>query len=235
MTKLVRVKICLTLPFHFMNQGQYISTFMVAFQKKNAVEESSIDRPPVSSTKTDSYDPYSTRIMNFFFGIPTNEDLRRYYFWESINVGEREFESIARKKRSLRLTKLWKAQWFGRLEMKVAGGGAVNNMNRQWDWRGIFAIVQGHRFVWWGSEKGFDLGENPMGQIYFAGHSGLATLSPLEMRELKKGEIPLVVNIFGRSASLGGQQTKISLLAPDNRAKGKLEDAIIETCLGKHD
>lgn len=177
-------------------------------------------------TESDDYDPYFTRITNFFLGIPTNEDLRRYYFWEAINVGEREREVLAKKKRVARLTKLWKAQWFGRLEMKARELLTSSNSKRLCDWRYIFAIIQGHRFIWWNSEKDFDLGENPAGQIYFAGHSGLATMSPLEMRELKKGEIPFVVNIFGRTAASGGHQTKISLLAPDYQVKEHFEAAV---------
>jgi len=119
---------------------------------------------------TDNYDPYSTRIMNFFLGIPTNEDLRRYYFWEATKVGEREREVLAKKKRATRLTKLWNAQWFGKLELKVRSYAATGDSNRQWDWKSTFAIIQGHRFIWWDSEKDFDEGENPSGQIFFAGH-----------------------------------------------------------------
>jgi len=91
-------------------------------------------------------------------------------------------------------------------------------------WDPIFAILQGHRFIWWRSEKDFDDGNSPSGHIIFAGHSGLASLSPLELRELKKEEILGVVNIFGRGNK---EQQKISLLLPDNDAKEKFENAVI--------
>ena len=121
---------------------------MVSIRKSDVKEV--IDKAP---TETDDYDPYLTRIVNFFSGIPTNEDLRRYYFWETINVGEREREVLAKKKRVARLTKLWKAQWFGRLEIKALDSLMSSNSKRHWDWRYIFAIIQGHRFIWWKSEK----------------------------------------------------------------------------------
>jgi len=183
----------------------------------------------------DTYDPIWTRFMNFFSSIPTNEDLRRYYFWEAIKVGERERGILANKKRATRLTKLWKAQWFGNLELKVKHYIAIAANERSWDWKHIFCIIQGHRFIWWGSEKDFDEGENPSGQIYFAGHSGLAGLSPLEMRELKSVEVHLVVNIFGRGAISGGQQTKISLLAPDAIVKEAFEGAVLTATMDKKD
>jgi hypothetical protein len=111
-------------------------------------------------------DPYLTRIINFFTSIPTNEDLRRYYFWEARRVGERERARLAEKKRTARLIKLWKASWFGKLEVKVP---RTTTANRSWEWVTVFAIIQGHRFIFWHSETDFDSGENPSGQIYFAG------------------------------------------------------------------
>ena len=111
-------------------------------------------------------DPYSRRIINFFSSIPTSEDLRRYYFWEATRVGERERARLAEKKRTARLIKLWKASWFGNLDLKVK---RTTSASRSWEWAGVFAIVQGHRFIFWRSETDFDSGENPYGQIYFAG------------------------------------------------------------------
>ena len=144
-----------------------------------------------------------------------------------------EREILANKKRAARLTKLWKAQWFGKLELKVKISSSLTE--RQWEWRTIFCIIQGHRFIWWESEKDFDEGENPSGQIYFAGHSGLAGLSPLELREFNTDDVPLVVNIFGRGASRGGELTKISLLTPDLQTKKSLEASVLNAVLDKND
>jgi hypothetical protein len=183
-----------------------------------------------SNENNESYNPVLTRIKNFFMSIPTNEDLRRYYFWEARKVGDREREIWAAKKRTGRLTKLYQAQWFGRLELKTPNVLAPTDDGRLWDWITIFAIIQGHRFIWWRSEKDFDDGENPSGQLFFAGHSGLAGLSPLELRELKKHEIEKVVNIFGRGGKAKGQ-LKISLLVQDRTLKESLETAVLNATL----
>lgn len=210
--------------------SQFITKFMAVYYPHTSPTSESREE---KSKDTDHYDPYMTRIVNFFQGIPTDEDLRRYYFWEAVKVGEQEREILATKKRTARLTKLWKAQWFGHIELKSQNHSASGDDQRKWEWRPIFAIVQGHRFIWWLSEKDFDEGENPNGQIFFAGHSGLAGLSPLELRELEQNEIPLVVSLFGRDAMKTGQQlqTKISMLCPDRVAKESLEKAVLTACL----
>ena len=82
---------------------------------------------------------------------------------------------IASRKRITRLKNLWNAAWFGKLELKVKSlKRHKSSKMRQWDWEGMFAIIQGHRFIWWSSERHFDDGVDPLGQIFFAGHAGLA-------------------------------------------------------------
>ena len=133
-------------------------------------------------------------------------------------------------KRQNRLEKLWKAQWHGTLELKEKKAEQPSSpaFSRNWSWETVFALIEGHRFIWWRSEKQFDTGEAPLGQIYFAGHSGLAGLSPLDLKELSKEEIPFVVLIFGRGTQ--GQQ-KISLLAPSSDAKDSLENAVLDASM----
>ena len=127
----------------------------------------------------------------------------------------------------LRLKRLWKAQWFGTVELMEAT--TSSKADRRWDWEPVFGLVHGHRFIWWRSEKQFDDGESPLGQIYFAGHSGLGGLSPMEMRELSRREALLIVTMFGRG--MEGQQ-KISVLCPEKKTKGALEDAILNASMG---
>merc|ERR1712086_776194 len=57
-------------------------------------------------------------IENLFCSIPTDEDLRRTYFWEAHRLGEKEREKHAIAKRQNRLEKLWKAKWHGALQLK---------------------------------------------------------------------------------------------------------------------
>lgn len=182
------------------------------------------------SSSTDKGNP----LENLFLSIPTDEDLRRTYFWEARRLGEKEREKFAITKRQARLDKLWKAKWHGALELKEKK--AEHNQpptptsSRTWSWEPAFGLIEGHRFIWWRSERHFDTGEAPLGQIFFAGHSGLAGLSPLDLRELSKEEIPKVVSIFGRGSQ--GQQ-KVTLLASSSELKDSLENAVLDASMGK--
>jgi len=162
-------------------------------------------------------------LKNIFVSTPTDEDLRRYYFWESRKVMEQEQEVLARERRKYRLAKLWKARWFGRMEMKIY---SIED-NSMYNWVNIFAVIIGHRFVWWKNEKEFDEGKFPLGHIVFEGHSGLAGLSPRDLRELDKDLLSKVVSIFGRGKN--GQE-KLCLLISDETIKGSFKEAVIRSC-----
>jgi hypothetical protein len=95
-----------------------------------------------------------------------------------------------------------------------------------------FAVVQGHRFVWWETVQDFDNGEVPAGKLFLSGHAGLGGPSPLEMRALSKDELPFCLSIFGRGST--GQQ-RITMILPDEITKQRLEDAISETTSLKND
>ncbi len=203
--------------------GQFGATYYDKYiyqKQKKKIEVSSEDKKP------DASDGGGNVFENMFLSLPTDEDLRRTYFWEARRVGEREREKYAMAKRQTRVEKLWKARWHGSLEMKEKKADATQQSSARssWNWKGIFALIEGHRFIWWRSEKHFDTGESPLGQIFFAGHSGLAGLSPLDLRELTKEEIPSVISIFGRGQQ--GQQ-KITLLAPSLELKDSLENAVL--------
>jgi hypothetical protein len=52
-------------------------------------------------------------VYNLIASAPTNEDLRRHYFWESKRRGEVERARVAEKRRVGRLSTIWKAKWQG--------------------------------------------------------------------------------------------------------------------------
>lgn len=177
--------------------------------------------------KDENASPIPILINNFFHSIPNDEDLRRVYYWESRREGEIERKKHASKKRSSRLRILWSTLWFGDVKIKNDGlrKRDTSNYERDWEWVSYFAIIQGHQFSWWKNEKSFDDGDEPQGKIMFGGHSGLASLSPLELRKLHKHEIQMVVNIFGKAQN---GQKKISLLVPDINTKESIEYAVIK-------
>jgi len=110
--------------------------------------------------------------------------------------------------------------------MLVRGNGADHK-------KLIFAVVQGHRFLWWNSVDEFDEGELPSGKVILSGHAGLGGPSPIEMKQLdKEKELHLCLTIFGRG-NVG--QERVTLLLPDEGVKQDLENAIIHSSSFKKD
>uniref|UniRef100_A0A7S2R6A6 PH domain-containing protein n=1 Tax=Eucampia antarctica TaxID=49252 RepID=A0A7S2R6A6_9STRA len=205
--------------------GYYIFTFMVAFcsnTKRN--NEMKIVKKDSSIESQDS-NPLPIKLNNLFMSIPTDEDLRRAYFWESKRIEGKEQQESVDKKRTARLKKLWRPKWYGQLEIKESILSLNTSKLRHWDQ--IYAVFQGHRLIWWKTSKHFDDGDLPLGQIIFTGHSGLAGLSPIEQRELQENELPLVLGIFGKG--LKGQQ-KVTFLCPNDTVKQQLEIAVLDIC-----
>ena len=90
-------------------------------------------------------------------------------------------------------------------------------------WEDAFAIVQGHKFLWWKTPRQFDDGELPVGRIFFSGHAGVSEPSPIEVREFSPEELPRVLSLFGRG--LVGQE-RVTILAPSGSTKEALERVI---------
>jgi hypothetical protein len=161
-------------------------------------------------------------LKNAFRGLPTDEDLRKAYFWEGRRIGAKTREGYATEKRMARLKRLWRAQWHGMIKIR---SGSKDKSATCSTWDEIFAVVQGRRFLWWKSVKDFDSGSPPQGRIFLAGHAGLSGLSPLEMREIDKKYVPLIVGIFGKGLQ---EQQRVTLLLPNSDMKEALENAVIE-------
>eukprot|EP00980_Cylindrotheca_fusiformis_P023760 scaffold10939_cov105-Cylindrotheca_fusiformis.AAC.5 len=170
----------------------------------------------VSHRKEGSWDIW---IMNGLRSLPTNEDLRKTYFWESFRSGHNEAEKYLSRKRESRLKQLWKAQWYSKIRIKVR-----IEAEQASNWMNAFAIVQGHHFLWWKSISGFDSGEDPVGRIFLTGHAGLTGPSPIEMRDLSQEELGLFVGIFGRGLS---SQERLAVITPDEILRESLKNAIL--------
>lgn len=172
-----------------------------------AIEESYVEKEPAET-------PLATWVMNAIRGLPTSEDLRKTYFWESKRLGARETESLAAAKRKSRMQRLWRVQWYCTARML-----AHNKTEDGPDWRTVFAMIQGHRLLWWRSIGDFDSGFPPLGRLFLAGHAGLSSPSPLELREISSDEVERVVCIFGSGS-------RVTILANSNEAKNDLEKAV---------
>lgn len=159
-------------------------------------------------------------LKNAFRGLPTDEDLRKAYFWEGRRIGASTRENYATEKRMARLKRLWRAQWHATIK--------IRSDSKDTAWDAIFAVVQGRRFLWWKTVGDFDSGSPPQGRIFLAGHAGLSGLSPIEMREIDSKHVPLVVGIFGRGLQA---QQRVTLLMPNENLKDSLENAVIEASM----
>lgn len=193
-------------------QGQYGATFIGRFGSLFSRRE---------TTHTKSPSPYVIWLMNAFRGIPTSEDLRRTYFWESLRRGVREAEQFSEEKRGKRLKMLFRARWYSSIQ--ILSGDR---------WRACFAIIQGHRFTWWSSVNDFDEGCKPLGSIFLSGHSGVATPSPLDLKLVPSENLDRLVCLFGRGID---KQERLSLLTPSIAGKEELELAINHTISHKAD
>ena len=167
--------------------------------------------------------PLPIWLMNGFLGLPTDEDLRETYYWESRRHAVREAELHVNEKRKKRLRTLWRAQWYSAGQM-LCGDAHSSDLV----WRTCFAVVQGHRFLWWNSVSDFDSGVPPKGRVFLAGHAGLASPSPLELREIKGGQLDRVTCLFGRGS-------KVTMLLPSVELKVDLERAVEDALSSKID
>ena len=167
--------------------------------------------------------PFATWAVNAIRGLPTSEDLRKIYFWESRRKGAQESESLSVAKRKARMKRLWRVQWYGTTRMLL-----VNKKLDTSEWRTVFVLVQGHRLLWWRSIHDFDNGIAPLGRLLLAGHAGLSNPSPLELREMNAEEMERVVCIFGSGS-------RATLLTSTVEAKLDLEGIIEAALFNKQD
>ncbi|KAG7364259.1 hypothetical protein IV203_037461 [Nitzschia inconspicua] len=195
-----------------------------ASHSRNATQDGILDKAKASEAQS----PFVIWINNAIRSLPTSEDLRKAYFWESRRFGAEQAERHASEKRASRLRKLWKAKWYSPVNLLLHDEDGDPSFYKE----PCFAVIQGHRFVWWYSVQDFDNGELPDGKLFLSGHAGLGGPSPIEMRELSSDELPLCLSIFGRG---GDGQQKVVMILPDASTKDALEAAVAESSSFKKD
>lgn len=184
------------------------------------------EESPTEVSSGDKNDPAFLEkwFMNGLRSLPTNEDLRRAYFWESRRLGSYENEKFASEKRVSRLRRLWKARWHSTVEI-LTKDDQSSGSETQSHWKSAFAVIEGRRFLLWDSVLAFDSGELAIGHVVFLGHAGITNPSPVEAREIPEEIVSRVVSIFGRGS---GEQKRVTMILPDANAKTTLEDAVFE-------
>jgi len=186
-------------------------------------QKTSTPPKPADTDGEASGSPFGTWIINAFRGIPTSEDLRRTYFWEIRRLGAEETESLAAAKRKNRMQRLWRVQWYRSVRMLTE-----STKNEELEWRTVFAMIQGHRLLWWRSVGEFDSGVSPLGRLFLAGHAGLSSPSPLELRKISREDAERTVSIFGSGA-------RTTILTESLEAKEELENAVEAALSSKQD
>jgi hypothetical protein len=128
----------------------------------------------------------------------------------------------AKSKRIGRLTRLWKALWFGTMKMKMHSDGKSSKVN--WKWETVFVVVQIHRIIWWRDERHFDEADPPKGFLILSGHAGVGNLSPIDAKEFKDDEIERAIHVFGRGKR---DQEKVCFLASSKNEMVTFRDAVV--------
>eukprot|EP00934_Nitzschia_sp_Nitz4_P002896 Nitzschia sp. Nitz4//scaffold4_size323378//155410//158685//NITZ4_000662-RA/size323378-processed-gene-0.354-mRNA-1//-1//CDS//3329553405//2886//frame0 len=192
--------------------GQFGSTF--------AERCNELSRPSTKVEENTSTSPFPVWISNALQSLPTNEELRRAYFWEGRRlraIENRKFEGV---KKDARRHRLAMSQWHAAVDLIPNKSSGDLKMGIR---SSAFAILEGKRLLWWHTEEEFYDGELASGVVYFSGHSGITGPSPIEARELDGAEIPRTVSIFGKGSD--GQQ-RVTVVLPDEAVRSSLEDAI---------
>jgi hypothetical protein len=205
---------------------QYAVTFKSRFGRlfKMSRNEPTV-KTMVAQSKDGEKSPVATWVMNAIRGLPTDVDLKRTYHWETRRLVAREVESQAEHKRASRLRRLWRAQWYATVQLVQVQGTSL-------ELTPVFAMIQGHRFLWWRSVEDFDKGEGALGRIFLQGHAGLASPSPLEVKAIRKEDLARLVGIFGRGAD---KQERLTLLCSSEEERDSFEKAISNALTTKND
>lgn len=202
-------------------QTQYFVTFMSRFghmlQRGASRVSSKPDERLSSNEHATKESPYATWVSNAIRGLPTDEDIRRSYFWECRRLGVRKSEELALSKRTNRLERLWRAHFYSSVSiLQLTDKGRSDRIN-------AFAMIQGHRFLWWRSVGAFDNGDEPLGFLFLSGHSGMASPTPLELRCIGKDEVPRVATVFGRGMD---SQVRLTMVLPSSHVRDQLVHAV---------
>ena len=170
--------------------------------------------------------PFSIWVNNFMRSLPIDDDLRKTYFWETRREVAKLLCGEADERRSSRLQKLWRAQWYEEVDLFKMAEKEASLRPRK-----AFAVIQGRRFMWWSSVHDFDNGEQPIGKIFLQGHAGLATPSPIEMKAIGD-DMYRAVSLFGRGEK---EQERVTFMVKGLKSKDAFERAVNGALFTKSD
>lgn len=160
-------------------------------------------------------------LSNAFISLPTNEDLRRAFFWDLVRLKKQVSQQKNSKIRVQTLMLLWRAKWFS--EIEFCGGEHL--LSQEVPRKKAFALIEGQRFVWWTSVEAFDAADLAAGYIALRGHSGVGSTSPTEMQGVDRTCQDRVVTVFGRGSK---GQKRLTFLLPDKQSMSLLKSTVAQ-------
>mmetsp|Transcript_25640 Transcript_25640/g.71652 ORF Transcript_25640/g.71652 Transcript_25640/m.71652 type:complete len:245 (+) Transcript_25640:1562-2296(+) len=209
--------------------SKQMRTYKQRGSAKSAVSSSKAKKKPDAKSKSS---PLLVVLQNMIRSLPTNEDLRMTYFWENRLVVAEFLKKRRMARQQSRLRKLcWQASWYSEVRLRsntILDVAKNSDPNNSMNWTDAFAILQGHRLLWWDDITAFDAGEHPVGSLYLSGHSGLTNPSPLEMRNIPADELSKLVSIFGKGTA---DQIRVTILCNSEADKERLKNAVLEASL----
>uniref|UniRef100_A0A7S3LCJ9 Uncharacterized protein n=1 Tax=Amphora coffeiformis TaxID=265554 RepID=A0A7S3LCJ9_9STRA len=204
----------------------YSVSLKARYDKMALKDKNTTDSSPKEGRKSKRVSPFATWVNNFTRSLPIDDDLRKTYFWETRRAVARRLRGEADERRTSRLRKLWRAQWYEAVEVFQPSDKGKNTP----ELRASFAVILGRRFMWWASVDDFDNGDEPIGKIFLQGHAGLAMPSPIEVKAIGENS-SRAVSIFGKGSK---DQERVTLLVSGEKSKERFENAI-ESALSTKD
>ena len=203
----------------------YSVSLKARYDKQFPKEKKPTDSPSKDGKNGKKVSPFAIWVNNFTRSLPIDDDLRKTYFWETRRAVAKKLRGEADERRTSRLRKLWRAQWYEAVEVLQPGDKGTPVL------RASFAVILGRRFMWWASVDDFDNADQPIGKIFLQGHAGLATPSPIELKAIGENS-SRAVSIFGKGAK---DQERITLLVSGEQSKERFENAVVSALHTKDD
>uniref|UniRef100_A0A7S3H4W7 Uncharacterized protein n=1 Tax=Spumella elongata TaxID=89044 RepID=A0A7S3H4W7_9STRA len=158
------------------------------------------------------------RFGNLVQSIPNDDDLAQIYGTEKRAYAASKQAEWKHTEKSRKLQLVLDSPWHGLVSIKGSSSSSGHLAGSGEEWVEVFLLLQGRRLVWWVSEEALDQGKMAAGQLLLCGHSGLAQVSPMDIR--KFGGDSRLIAVFGQDYV--GRPQKLSILLQDSDSKQSL-------------
>jgi len=124
------------------------------------------------------------RFGNLIQSIPNDDDIAQIYSAEKKAFATAKQAEWRATEKSRKLELVLASPWRGRVCIKGSSSSSHHAGGLGDEWAEVYLMLQGRRLVWWVSEDALDQGKVAAGQLLLCGHSGLAQVSPMDIRKV---------------------------------------------------